>query len=458
MAGAILDLVAFGRENQVLGLEQVSSRDVRSVPFEQPVGFGREISVRMPRNNGDCLGRIWVHLRVRDAPPGWRWKENWVYSFLERVQIQVGGSTILETNTQQLQVEHHVHGKTYLQDGNEILIEPFKVDEIFLGKYKIPLICLAFHEVTYRIRTGTARNCLEPIQENPPDLPADLNLIEMCELSCECNYYDTDERRELARGTYSCQPVRYNEYSSETFDRVDRLQFSHTQFGVCSAAYLWITDEHNNEIPEALDSIEIRLHNQTRWNLSALQAKRQTRNFLPHPVQDTNLTSNLYFIPHFSGRRTPGGVEGGLNLSRIDDYRWILDLKQTAPPRIKVHIVHRIHNQFEAINGFGRLAYDYHAARFRNINRNALDVRPQVVEFTNTDQQITIPADDFCLITYQNFEEGQQVDQCNQCHKIVLTEALQRWLNGKSPAQQKCIHCSFPYNPMNFKRGKAHVT
>jgi len=61
------------------------------------------------------------------------------------------------------------------------------------------------------------------------------------------------------------------------------------------------------------------------------------------------------------------------------------------------------------------------------------------------------------MISYSPFENGELVDQCNQCKKVFTTAMLQKWLSTRNPHQHKCIVCSKEYNINTFKRGKAHI-
>lgn len=447
-----MDLVAAGSPSyRVLVQRPAASRFFSPCDFQANVGFDRRLVCAPPRD-GDILNGVMLHLKVQ---PGHRWKPDWIYSFVKKFRLLIGGQVICETGTEQLRMEHHIHGKRYVEQDGEILIEPLKFADIFLDEKRIPFICLQFHEVRMELQTGALQDCLDEVR-------GDANaLLESCELSCEYMFLDNNERR-VEVGVPQRIPVRYNEYCERTFNRQDALTIRIDQTLLCSAAYLWITDEHNNEIPRALDRIEVRLNGQTRWDVSALQSQQQMRALMPHPTQDHPETQNLYYISYFSGRRELNGVEQGLNLGHIDNYTWKLYFRHNLPERVNLHVVHRAQNQLQFRNGLGALTLMGGTPRILDRHEPVAEAQwgapapaPPIV-FENTDQEILLEDETACLITYAEFREGDQVDQCNQCRKIFGTEALQRWLNGKPAAQQKCPHCSLPFNTANFRRGRAH--
>lgn len=450
MAGPLFDLVATGANDQALIHGNRASRDLREVTFpgNRPT-FGQPYRIHMERR-GDILNAVALHVKVN---PTLRWKPHWIYSFVKKYRLRIAGQVICETNTQQLWMEHHIHGKRYLEQDGEILFEPLKFQDIFLDEKRIPLVAIQFSEVTIEMETGDLSDCVDEIVQNP---------LEFCTFSCEYLYLDDVERRDVAREPHRI-PVRSNDYCERTFDRPEELTIRLDQIQVCSAAYLWITDENNQEIPRALENLRVRLNHQTRWDITALQSQQQMRALLPHSTQETPTTQNLYYLSYFSGRREPTGIEQGLNLSRIDMYQWILRFRENAPQRVKLHVIHRTQNQFRTLNGLMALVFATETPRLLERHEPVAEAQwgplagDPLPVFTNTDQEIPVEDEPFCMITYAEFENGQQVDQCMQCRKMFQTEALQRWLNGKASKQQTCIHCSLPYNPTNFRRGRISV-
>ena len=427
-----------------------ASREIIPQTFGRDVGFnGRFASVI--HRNGDILNAVTLHVKVQ---PGHRWKPDWIYSFVKSFRLVLGGQFLCEIGTEQLRMEHHIHGKRYIEQEGEILIEPLKFADIFLDEKRVPLFCLQFHEVRFELETGRWQDCLDEVRGDV--------VLEFCELSCEYKHLDAAERGDIARAEHSI-PVRYNQYCERTFDRQDERTIRIDQTLLCSAAYLWITDEHNNEIPRALDRIHVKLNGQTRWDISALQSQQQMRGLLPHPTQDRPETQNLYYISYFSGRREANGLEQGLNLSRVDNHTWTLHFRRNLPDRVKLHVIHRAQNQLRVMAGMGGLLFAREPPRILDRREPVAEARwgppapaPPIV-FENTEQPIPLGSDTFCLITYVEFQGGEQVDQCNQCRKIFGTEALGRWLEGKTAAQQKCPLCSLPYNAQNFRRGRLQL-
>lgn len=422
---------------------------MKEVPFQVVLGRVMQMTQRVPRD-ADTLNKILFHLHTFD-PEGYRWKPNWVYSFVKRLVIKIGGHVICETNTQQLWMEHRIHGKHYVEEDGEVLFEPLKVSEIFLDPTKrLPLIAIAFHNVDVVVDFGDVLDCLEPTQDNPPPLPN--NLFYDCSILYEYGYLDRTERTNISTERHRL-PIRHNQYCSCELDTETETKIHIGQNGICSAAYLWITDENDCEIPRALERIHVKAGGHIRWDLSGLQCRTQMRSLLPHSTPDHTQTENLYFLSYFPGRRSEDGLEQGFNLTQVDMYSWELFFRAGVPPRIKLHIVHRVQNRLLVASGMALPAINTNFSYTRVVQNVPLVERVPV-----TTEPIDILPGKVCMITYTEFENGEQVEKCNQCREVFHSEALQRWLAGKPIHQQKCVHCSFPYNTTNFQRGRASIS
>ena len=60
------------------------------------------------------------------------------------------------------------------------------------------------------------------------------------------------------------------------------------------------------------------------------------------------------------------------------------------------------------------------------------------------------------MITWTDFEEGEAVQQCLRCKKVMNSDAIDAWIQQR-PHNKKCIHCQGPYSTTTFRKGRAHL-
>jgi hypothetical protein len=255
-------------------------------------------------------------------------------------------------------------------------------------------------------------------------------------------------------------------YCSDVFDvpaNRELLTYIHAEL-LCSAAYIWITDEHDAELPsQIVDNIKVLFNGNTRHDFTGHQSRFIVRDELPHQTLPNTKSQNLYNISYFSGRVEENGIEQGANFSRLDNYSIKFNFSQAAPPRIKIHMIHRAQNTMRVMHGMAGLVFMLESFRisFQPVERPSRPLLSDYVkpEFQNTDQLIDVQEDDkTCLITYQDFEEGDIVQQCLNCKKVMTSSHLDTWYSHPDRRKdQKCIHCRQPYNANTFRKGKVHL-
>jgi hypothetical protein len=286
-------------------------------------------------------------------------------------------------------------------------------------------------------------------------------------------YYDTDERMALATeqapGGYI---TKHNNTHSGIISKHNR--FIHiNENTVCSAAYVHITDMNGNEIPrQVVKGIKVKTNHTYRHNLTGFQSRHQMRNNMPHSTKPNNESQNLYYISYWTGRTNQRGAEQGFNLSRVESYSFEIEFEDWVLNNIeyKIHINHRNQNLIQFSHGIAGLRFVPGDNGIMNIQDHPIEIvraaeAAQAVVaavvvalvFPNTEQLIQVCNDDICMISHSSFENGELVDQCNQCKQVFTTAMLKQWLSTRNPHQHKCIHCSCPYNTNTFKRGKAHI-
>ena len=279
---------------------------------------------------------------------------------------------------------------------------------------------------------------------------------------------DSTPRSELATMSHRFNTIRYD-HVSIIARRTDETCFNLEHNSVCSTEYLHITNEDGSEIDrQVLDSIDIELNRQSRFNLSGFESRHFMADYLPHPVRDNSTSQNLYYIafnppPQFSTlplEPLPTLNVLGVNLGRIDTNHMTLTYNPHVPlpPRIKITIMRRLHNVFRIGNGtsgYDSAYSDRLDIRTDNRRTESLPVAMpnthylpspspststivDVVLFVSSDTIITIPLDDnFCVITLEPIEENADIVQCQECRKLCLMSAMNEWFK----VSKTCPHC-----------------
>ncbi len=498
---ALVQLVATGSEN--VGMRNLATQQL--IPAENLISTLQWDSTKSFEllRLGDLVKKFYVNLKVGPAPTGYRWKRCWPFYFVKNLELNIGGQTLWKTNTSQLRMEHMIHGlKTspdWLQqrpgtpleslvtspekifdygddertqksmEAHEICFEPLNLAELIKNNnYGILLICLAFNTVNVKLTSGSLIDCLEPIGDSNGNVNCP---ILKCEILNDYVFLDTNERRQMAQTHHEFRST-HMKYASEVFEPRERVvQTWIDAQHICSAAYLWITDENNNELPsQVVDRLEIRFNDEVRQELTGYQSRFVVRDNLPHPTLANNKSQNLYYISYYPGRVEENGAEQGANFSRLDAYKLSLILNSVNTQRIKLHMIHRVQNQLRILQGMAGLAHPTHDFSFlqnappRVIPPSHFVVQvppqpPQPPVFENTDQLIDIQGDETaCMITFRDFNEGDVVQQCLGCKKVFSSDALDTWFSHpNNVGSKKCVHCRQSYSVTTFRKGKAHI-
>lgn len=483
-----------------------ATRDLIRMLAQPSIEWSSQKSIRVERA-ADLLNKIHLNIKVGPAPTGYRWKRCWPFHFVKDLELQIGGLVYWETCTNTLQMEYLMHGlqrypdwlanisrtppeelvrppqsvfdygeeeRTKLsRDSHEISFEPLSLKHLIHSRYGIPMVALQYHNVILQITTASVADCLEPIDpEAVADLPNPHAELQKCEFAFEMKFLDTEERRHVARITHEFQ-TKHMEYCSAIFYQTNEreIQTWIKAYTNCSAASLWITDEQDREIPsQVVEEFSVLFNGQQRHKLSGHQSRFDMRDQLPFPTLNNTKSQNLYYISYYSGRTDPRGFEQGANFSEIDRYELKIRCREGAPQRIKIHMLHRAQNFCCIMSGMAGTTYTNHGFQLRREApppRPVVPIVPQTSQtpaatllvFPNTDQLIEIHEEDnVCPITYEEFKEGDLVQQCLECKKVMSSAAMDTWFS--QPANQnnkKCVHCRQPYSLTTFRKGKAHL-
>jgi hypothetical protein len=235
---------------------------------------------------------------------------------------------------------------------------------------------------------------------------------------------------------------------------------------------VWVTDENGQEIPtQTLRQIDAVFNGQTRLSLTGFQARHMQGPSLPHPFVENTRSENLYALSYFSGRRSAGGLEDGVNFSRIDTYGLRLQFEEWVPEhfRFQVHVLHRSQNTLRFSTG--RVNMLYHMANQPIVVEaepmlvaappfvlDGPERRLQALVFPNAEQDIAVPdSEPQCMITFEDIVEGATVERCRACRKIFSASGIFQWLRLRQQPQWICAHCRGTYGVDHFDRGVARL-
>ena len=469
------------------------------------IEWNSQKSIRVERA-ADLLKKIHLNMKVGPAPAGYRWKRCWPFHFVKDLEVQIGGLVYWKTGTNTLQMEHLMHGLQRYPDwlasmprvpaeelaiapesvfdygeeerarlsreSHEVSFEPLSLKHLVQLRYGLPILALQYHDVKLQITTASVADCLEPI--DPGTVTEPHAELQKCEFVFEMDFLDTEERRHVARIPHEFV-TKHMEYTSGTFDLTNEreIQTWIKAYTNCSAVSLWITDEQDREIPsQVVEEFSVLFNGQERHRLSGYQSRFDMRDQLPFPTLNNTKSQNLYYISYYSGRTEQSGLEQGANFSEIDRYELKIRCREGIQQRIKIHMLHRAQNFCRIMSGMCGIVYTNHGFRFLSEAPQPRPVVPIVprspqtsqtpatlLVFPNTDQLIEIHEEDnVCPITYEEFKEGDLVQQCLECKKVMSSAAMDTWFS--QPANQynkKCVHCRQPYSLTTFRKGKAHL-
>jgi len=464
-----------------------------------PIRFATNNSFAITRSC-DVIKSIFFKFKMAALPGGWIYKNKWTSHAFESIELKIGGQSVLKYDKERMRLmnlifpddmranSRHLTFDYSLSERMDISLEPhetmfeFDIKDVF-GENGIPMIALRYSDVNVNFTLGNFADCVESYGgDDVPALPATDNYILECVPQSVGIFMDSEPRRALAQMDHAINIIHYQVgtivvNSQETCFRIG-------ENGICCSEYLHITNEDGSEIDrQVLDSIEIYLNRQSRFNLSGFQSRHFMADYLPHPVRDNSTSQNLYYISHspppqFSTiplEPLPTLNVFGLNLDRIDTHHMILTYNPVVPlpPRIKITIMRRLHNVFRIGNGGAEYAAEYsptiplvvgRANRREVLNEVPVPVpvpvpsvavisatAVSIYTFISCDTIITIPPDDnMCVITLEPIEENADVVQCQQCRKLCLLEAMNEWFK----VQKSCPHCRAHSDRVEFIVGK----
>jgi hypothetical protein len=520
MSSALIQLVATGPHDQPIN----NALAIITHTINTHIQFGQSNRFNVSRQC-DVIKSIYFKFKMAPLPVGWIYKNRWAEKAFENIELSIGGQVVLK-HTKEKQIifnlifppkntNRHMNFDYTLEERRNLSLQPhesiFELDIQEIFGNGIPVLSMSFHETQVNFTLGNFEDCIETdrtifnetsvLGNIAPPLNPELNYILECLPQSIGLFLDMEPRRTLSQ-TVSRFITKNYQIASTIVDSSETT-FNINQDGICSAAYIHITNEDGTEIPnQIIDNLKVLLNSSDRFNISGFQSRHQIPSLLPHPTLDNNTSQNLYYISYNSAtyiqsNETPTTEqqaqaqaqqnENGLNLSRIDSYKFNFRYNNTIPlpPRIKISVIHRNQNVFMVQSGMGgyrfshnepqimtetelqaetdrRLREQEERAEFLRNNPDSRPVlftsrlpsAPRNLSFIPCDTLINIPTDDnSCIITMEPIEPNNDIVQCNQCRKICMMEAMNEWFK----TSKTCPHCRASHNGVSaFNCGKAN--
>ena len=508
--GAILQLVA----NDIGGPVQRGSRnavnnamDIITHNFHtSPLIFHERNQFTIQRV-GDVIKSIYFQFKMAALPSGWIYKNKWTNHAFEELELVMGGMSILKKTKDHAHIanlifpadtDRHLCFDYTLEERRQKSLQThetiyqFDITDIF-GDHGIPLVALTYHEVSVRFKLSDLSDCIErdPLSVVViPPVPA--NIIISCTPQSEVLFLEHTVRRQVTERPQEINSITYGLSNIVTAGLSEEDQLFIRQSGICSSAYIHITNEDGSEIAEqVLADIEVRFSGMTRFALTAFQCRQQVRQWLPHATRENDVSQNLYYISYhtspYNTEESGSETEGGLNLNRIDRYTLCLTYNRPVEERhrMKISIMHRMHNTFITSNGLGGLRRAVSTpvlqtlAQYEQYNseqqiqdreiRSRLGWQPRVtarrsihdpavsgsvaILHTSDTTILIIPEDAGCIITMEPIVDDTDVVQCQQCMKIATLAAMNEWFTRS----KTCPCCRGKHMDVQFVTGKAKI-
>lgn len=446
MRGSLLQLVATGPVDQAMFSDfprrVVNLNDTANLP----TGFNKTVTHEFERT-ADSIREIWFRITMGEAPAGYTWKPNYWHELLQSIELTIGDSQLVILNATMLKMLALVHGDNAIIDGNTVCFEPFKLADVLKNTYGI-CMCGFTDSVKLTVKLASLKDCIVPVGEALP-FEDDDTIMRSFVLMTQDMYCDFVERSTMCQelSNVIARENYLDTYTCKTLGGMQSLELDSFNT-VASAAYIWITDANGQEIADSVvDKIEVFLNSANRMTLTGFTSRFVASSYLPFKPAPNNKSKNLYYIPWYGGQNAPNGAETGINLGRIDGFKYHLYWNHDAPLDVQVHIMHRGQNMFGTHEGQRGLTYDPYRPYIRTNNLSMI--------FPDAEQTIDVPADSLDMISRDELAEGQMVLQCLTCSNAFDHDLLLGWFARKK--SKKCIYCATDFSNTTFRQGRIRL-
>jgi hypothetical protein len=420
MSGALMQLVAQGNQNTMMG--------IRNVAYEYHTYESQGLSHIIIERRADIIIPEYLELHFSDPN---RFNIQDIKKLV--LNMEIGGQKI-----QQFPLSLLVNlNEPILCDGKLYINLCF---DILFGELKV--IGLQWHEVSFYFSRDN-----------------DLSCISRYGIVSKLTYLDTEERRNMASNSQQeiIQQISYvnvktdiNDPSQTSDSYTIRLPFDNISKG------FFIECENVDNV----NNIFLRFNNSDRFNFNRFLIRTKCK----------KINQNLLYFPFNYGKefteRSSQSFEGSPNFSRIDSISLTLKF-DTAINNVKIYSLQS--NIYRQMGGMGGLSYSSSLCNDTVDLRNNVLERPQNPTYiSNADYDARNPTvgtsiiysepiikpilevdASNCPIVCEQIAVGEKYMSCHQCVNNFSEQALKQWLESRRPSQRTCPACRVQWS--NFE-------
>jgi len=362
--------------------------------------FGEHKETRIEKH-GDSFRKIYLQVRLRPAPEGYRWKKNWPMHFIENVCVDIDNNNISDNTAEFYQMSHlmfknpkyHISNKFDYNDNErtikskrcvETSIEIFSAFECFLIRIHptsvIKIKLNSLDKILERIPDGntyvnTDVNTDVNIDVNTDvntdvniDVNTDVNfnipnLLESCDIRCLYRYYDTNDRsiivmKDIVEYKFDYYKTLTQIISLTTTPMVPtRLAIdNHTRI---SAIYIWIRNVDGTEISsQIIKRLKVFYNGRLQNEFSGGQSQVHPRNNVPDEINRNIPSENIYYLS-YNYPNNEYITDRGLDMHIIQNYEIEFDWNEihVVPSTIKITMSFKMAQILRSIDRLCGLAY-----------------------------------------------------------------------------------------------------
>lgn len=323
----------------------------------------------------DVLDHLNIHVRLKPAPNGYRYKRYWPLLLIKGVQTYINGSFLYEdTNDSialscltKLAINNSDDENLFNFDSQERSSRSRRHTEtcIPLTRMQLDLWLMSMDFIEFKVKLGILRDILEYDKEIQTPIKLDLESVDIIEsfrlhgigrflskYTCNTiieNYATKEQITELVKfrkGFDIPNPIneisfyKYISYystaiSANSFSTLVPTRIDCTTSGVYCAthAYIWV----KNVDFKAIKTISAICDSHIRLRLTGHEARTAAK--------------NIYCLTYSSGVVEEDGYAHGLLLSTLDSYIFEIEWEIGIPSQVDVVIIHRAQNKLHTTGG-----------------------------------------------------------------------------------------------------------
>ncbi len=250
------------------------------------------------------------------------------------------------------------------------------------------------------------------------------NNFESIHILSKGTYVDTHDRRNLVQSAFSSimqtiDSIQFNNVNQNLFRK--KIVFNGVSKG------LFIECDNINHINNI--TLKINVYDRLSYNKFLIKKKC------------LKITDKLLYLPMNSGtnwsERTKESFDGAINFSRIDTIILQINFDSTIS-QVTIHNIYG--NEFRQIGGMGGTAFSHEINPFKIEEYHNENI--MITNIINNNINIYKPIEDdknICNISHEEIEIGMQYMSCDSCENNYIAEYLKRWFRTNS--SRPCPTC-----------------